>query len=59
MVSRSDQLRLALGDQPLWDQLEEETKQRCLALLSQLLQEIWNEDPKEEGHDRENQDISS
>ncbi len=59
MVSRSHQLRLDLGDQPLWDQLEEETKQRCLALLSQLLQEMWKEDPEEEGHDRENQHVTS
>ena len=62
MVSRSPQLRLDLGDQRLWDQLEEETKQRCLALLSQLLQEVWREDKEteeDEGHDREAKNVAS
>jgi len=41
MVNRAHQLRLDLGGQLLWDQLEEGARQRSVSLLSQLLQEIW------------------
>lgn len=62
MPSQGHQLRLDLGDQPLWSQLDEETRRRCLALLSQLLQEIWRLEltPEEEkNHEREDHTIAS
>jgi hypothetical protein len=43
MAKRARQLQLDLGNRHLWDQLKEETQQQCLALLKQLIQEVWRQ----------------
>ncbi len=55
MAKRVRQLRLDLGNQHQWDQLEEEAQKQCLAQLKQLIQEIWRQESnlvEGENHDQ-------
>ena len=59
MVNRAHQLRLDLGDQLLWDQLEEGARQRSVSLLSQLLQEIWRDEKDREDQEQHHEGEAS
>ena len=54
MLTQPRQLLLDLGEEPLWDRLPEDPRRQILALLEQMIAEIWmDRSGEEESGERE------